>query len=373
MNCGHPFTGHEKYCPECGQKNKGSKITFSSFLKEVFNGFISLDAKVWTTLVPLLIKPGKVSRDFIEGKRARYSNPFQFYLTVSILFFIMLGLVDRYQEFKELSEGKTEKTVNLSDLENEVKKNPDSIINSITQDFSKEIKNLEKVPGLQNIQKQGLDSLTIKKVSDSIKSNIKKKANQKDDDFDIAINGDTDNVINKMVKYQKEHPDIPMDDALDSLKLKKELWNRFLYTKAKKINSFMSDTYEGQKEFIREMISYASVSIFILLPIFTLFLKFVYIRRKFTYVEHLIFVFHTQTVFFILLTIFFLAGLASGSENVAWIFSILFLIYLFIALKNFYKQGFFKTFFKFLILNFAYMLFASVGFLILLLVTFASY
>ena len=80
------------FCPECGQKNKGSKITFATFLKEVFNGFISLDAKVWTTLIPLLIKPGKVSRDFIEGRRARYTNPFQFYISVSIVFFLILFL-----------------------------------------------------------------------------------------------------------------------------------------------------------------------------------------------------------------------------------------------------------------------------------------
>ncbi len=66
FNCGHPFFGNEKFCPECGQINKNPKITFGSFIHEVFNGFISWDSKFWTTFIPLLIKPGKVSRDYIK-------------------------------------------------------------------------------------------------------------------------------------------------------------------------------------------------------------------------------------------------------------------------------------------------------------------
>ena len=70
LNCGFPFSGQENFCPECGQKNKGDQLTFGSFMNEVFNGFTSWDAKFWTTIIPLLIKPGKVSLDYVEGKRA---------------------------------------------------------------------------------------------------------------------------------------------------------------------------------------------------------------------------------------------------------------------------------------------------------------
>ena len=51
----------------------------------------------------------KVSKDFVSGKRQRYSNPFQFYLTVSILFFLIVGLTNTYQEFREFSDGGTQK------------------------------------------------------------------------------------------------------------------------------------------------------------------------------------------------------------------------------------------------------------------------
>lgn len=179
--------------------------------------------------------------------------------------------------------------------------------------------------------------------------------------------------MTKMVNYQKEHPEVGVDSALTTLDIPVTLSNRFLYSRANKINSFLTNTSEENKKLQKEIISYASVSIFIFLPIFTLFLRFLYIRRKFTYVEHLIFVFHTQTVFFILLTIFFLLNLIARAESITWIFSILFLIYLLIAMKKFYKQGYFKTFFKFLMINLAFVIFGSLGFAILSMVTFMIY
>lgn len=357
-NCGHPFFGHEKYCPECGQKNKSKKITFKSFIKEVFNGFISFDGKFWTTLLPLLTKPGKVSRDFIDGKRARYSNPFQFYLTVSIVFFIILGLADRYQEFKELQEGRTVQTANIVDIQKQIEQTPDSILKKTTDEINNQLNNLNKINGVK------IDSITPEQVKNQTGVNNNRGSAF---NFDPGKN----NTITKMNDFQKAHPEVPMDAALDSLKLKKSFWNRFLYTKAKKINAFATNTQEENKKFMQEIVSYASVSIFIFLPFFTLFLRFIYIRRKFTYVEHLIFVFHTQTVFFILLTLFYLLGLATGNENIAWIFTVLFIVYLLIAMKKFYKQGYIKTFFKFCILNLGYIVLGSIGFAILSAVAFA--
>ena len=49
-----------------------------------------------------MIKPGKVSKDYISGKRSRYSNPFRFYLSVSIFFFIIIELTKKYNEFQAI-------------------------------------------------------------------------------------------------------------------------------------------------------------------------------------------------------------------------------------------------------------------------------
>lgn len=262
-------------------------------------------------------------------------------------------MADKYQEFKELQEGTTVQTANFSGITNQTEQTPDSIIKKTTDKINTKLSDLNKISGVK------IDSITSEQV--------RNRNNRQIFNFDRGQNI----TITKMVDYQKAHPEIPMDAALDSLKIEKGFWNRFLYTKAKKINAFNTNSREENKKFLQEIISYASVSIFIFLPFFTMFLRFIYIRRKFTYVEHLIFVFHTQTVFFILLTLFYLLGLATGNENVVWIFTIIFLLYLIIAMKKFFKQGYIKTFIKFCILNLGYIVLASIGFAILSAVAFA--
>ena len=354
LNCGHPFFGNEKYCPNCGQKNKSKKITFKSFLVEVFNGFISWDAKFWKTLIPLLTKPGKVSKDYISGKRSRYSNPFQFYLSVSILFFIILGLTKKYNEFQDFGKKEIANNFNAIELQNNVTLKKDSVFNNIYfNDAFKNLDSIETSKALALVNK----SNNFDELTSSLKSQIQNETG----------------LFGKMMSYHENHKKKSIDDSLDSLKIDKNFRNRFNYLMAQKIISLFSDIKGEQKKFWSELISYASISIFIFLPIFTLFLKLIYIRRKFTYVEHLIFVFHTQTVFFILLIIFYTLNLATNKDNISWIFVVLFLVYLLSALKRFYNQGYFKTFLKFCLLNFIFTILGIVGFMILSIIAYTLY
>jgi len=354
LNCGHPFFGNEKYCPNCGQKNKSKKITFKSFLVEVFNGFISWDGKFWKTLIPLLTKPGKVSKDYISGKRSRYSNPFQFYLSVSILFFIILGLTKKYNEFQDFGKKEIDNKFSTIELQNNTGVKKDSIFNSIYfNDAFKNLDSIETSKALALVNK----SNNFDELTSSLKSQIQNEPG----------------LFGKMMSYHENHKKKSIDDSLDSLKIDKNFRNRFNYLIAQKIISLFSDIKGEQKKFWSELISYASISIFIFLPIFTLFLKLIYIRRKFTYVEHLIFVFHTQTVFFILLIIFYTLNLSTNKDNISWIFVVLFLVYLLSALKRFYNQGYFKTFLKFCLLNFIFAILGLVGFMILSIIAYTLY
>lgn len=306
-----------------------------------------------------MIKPGKVSRDFIEGKRNRYSNPFQFYLTVSVIFFLLIGLTESYEKFQSFRTGK--------------KKPPAiEVAKQIDPDNLKKIQTNGNIK-LQEVLKE-LDSSELKVISttlpqfkiDTTKVHRTTKAN------DWSFIGGGKNKYSRMQKYQKEHPDAEMDAALDSLKLEKTFLNRFFYNRIELGNDLINDN-DKQQAFNKQLISYASISLFIFLPIFTLTLKLFYIRRKFTYVEHLVFVFHTQTVFFLLLTIFFFINFFKGGEQIIAIFFLIFLIYLFIAMRKFYRQGRFKTFIKYTLLNTVYMILATIGVAIVSAISFALY
>ena len=361
FNCGHPFFGQEKFCPECGQKNKDKKITFKNFVSEVFNGFISWDSKFWTTFIPLLIKPGKVSRDFIDGKRQRYANPFRFYLTISVLFFLIVGATESYDRFNEFRQGKTQKTSINSSL-NDVKNKIDSIPAVVKSDLNKALNSLDSVDRadiLKNIPVLNTD--TVKKNT---------KPGIQVNKTGVQLNG-----LGKwdlFSDFYGKNKDLEIDDALDSLKVEKTFFNRFSYSRVQLIHDIANNPEKAQ-ELKKEVISYLSISLFVLLPLFTLFLKFYYIRRKFTYVEHLVFVFHTQTVFFLLLTIFFLLNYFNNQDFIIPVFLLMFLIYLYIAMRKFYNQGHIKTFIKFMLINISFSIISSFGFFIVATLAFMMY
>jgi hypothetical protein len=360
LNCGHPFFGREKFCADCGQANKGNKITFRSFVHEIFNGLFSFDTKFWRTIIPLLTSPGKVSKNYVSGKRNRYSNPFRFYLTISILFFLIVGISKSKEKFEKLTKENSETIGEI--LQKEFKKNTKELkkqdIDSLKKEMHDELDN-SFIPIPKGIQNKNLADLETD-VKDT--TAIKPKNRPSFDD---------DTKLGEFINYQIKYPESKIDPALDSLQYAKNFTNRFLYTRATIINSFLKDENNIGK-FADDFLSYGSISLFVFLPLFTLFLRFLYFRRKHTYVDHLIFVFHTQTVLFMLLSIVYLISFFTDITH-TWITFILFLLYLFLAMKKFYNQGYFKTVVKFLLLNIAYLFMGTIGVIIVGLISFVLY
>lgn len=358
FNCRHPFFGNEKFCPECGQINKNPKITFGSFIHEVFNGFISWDSKFWTTFIPLLIKPGKVSRDYIDGKRQRYANPFRFYLTISVLFFLIVGATESYDKFDEFRKGKPAKSTPTINAQ------IDSITAAIDPASIQFATNLNKA--LKKID--STDREQILKAIPALKLDSLKNNPYASNSIQISFIPD----FAKFYTFQKKYPNVKIEDALDSLNVEHTFFNRFLYSRVKAFNAMAGDN-KKREDFQKQMISYTSISLFIFLPLFTLFLKLFYVRRKYTYVEHLVFVFHTQTVFFLLSILFYLIYYFKPNDYMITIFLLLFSIYLYLAMRRFYQQGRFKTFMKFLLVNFSFFIVSSIGAVLIMGITFIMY
>ena len=117
--------------------------------------------------------------------------------------------------------------------------------------------------------------------------------------------------------------------------------------------------------FLKEFISTVPFAIFLFLPLFTVFLRLVYIRKNYTYTDNLVFSFYTQALFFILLIISFLIDQILGTTSIGWFF-LIFAIYLYLAMRRFYKQGWFKTTIKYVFLNTVFVILASVAALVFL-------
>jgi Protein of unknown function (DUF3667) len=78
-NCDNIYTG--PFCNNCGQKTP-HRFTLSHIFHELVHVFVHAD-KSFLSLVPkILTRPGMVALDYVEGRRKRYFNLFQYLLII---------------------------------------------------------------------------------------------------------------------------------------------------------------------------------------------------------------------------------------------------------------------------------------------------
>ena len=76
LNCGTPLTA--KYCPQCGQKANVGRLTWHHLGEEIAHFFTHIEQGFLKTTKDLLIKPGIVQKNYLDGKRKIYHKPIGF-------------------------------------------------------------------------------------------------------------------------------------------------------------------------------------------------------------------------------------------------------------------------------------------------------
>ncbi len=378
LNCNFPLRPEDNFCPNCGQENNVRNVPARYLIVELFEGFYSFDTKLWNTIKASLLKPGKITLDYLEGKRARYVPPLKFYLFISFVFFLLLGklsdnAIDSSNINGEILSDDDIGTMNIS--LNELLGNQKKYYNKDTNDVSS-----------INFDFKSKDSLllTIKSLQSAHDSVLNKLLLSED----IDTNSITRENLRSALAY------IPLDNAvLDSIKPKfgifgkvsfdtKEEYYKFKadiqnYNK-KQIDSVLVSKGEDPTWFNRQMLKKMgvydfkskdsikqitqailksiSLTMFIMMPLTAILLLLIFYRKKYYY-EHLIFTIHIHTIFFIIfsliLTIQIYISESFGAKLWGWSF-LLCMIYLVISLRNNYKQSWGKTIAKFILMSIPY-------------------
>jgi hypothetical protein len=86
-NCGASLTG--RFCSNCGQSADVHVPSTRELLHEALEGLTHSDSRLWATLKCLLFKPGKLTQEFVAGRRTAYLPPFRLYLILSVTFFLV--------------------------------------------------------------------------------------------------------------------------------------------------------------------------------------------------------------------------------------------------------------------------------------------
>lgn len=335
LNCGQPLRIDDLFCSNCGQKNDVRTLQISELLSEFFTSFYSINSRFLKTIIPLISKPGKVTKEYAKGKRMSFMNPFRFYINVSIFFFLLQGIFGFFDSFEEVSASKLSPEINSSlTLDSVGKKKIDSILIS------------------ENVKFKPID--TIKDLNLSLSNNftfIKK--------------------IENSYKFYNQHKELSVEDALDSLNYPPTFNNRLIYKKSSDLVKLMDDE-SYRKKIATDINSKLSIALFLMLPFFALFYKLVYIKTKCTYLEHLIFIFHTQSVFFLYLIFFFLFDRVFNTNVGTPLLILTFGYYLYKAMKYFYNQSRLKTFLKYSMLVFVFFVLSVINMVFLSIFSFAT-
>lgn len=88
LNCGTALIG--EFCHACGQNGHVHK-TLMSIGHDLLHGVFHFEGKVWRTLPMLVAHPGKLTRRYIDGERARFVSPLALFLFFVFLMFATIS------------------------------------------------------------------------------------------------------------------------------------------------------------------------------------------------------------------------------------------------------------------------------------------
>jgi len=330
-NCHAALAG--EYCAVCGQRHEPHVHTVAHFAGEAFESVSHADSRLWRTLWYLLARPGFLTREFFAGRRVRYLPPFRLYLVISLAFFLVVGLPEGVTADVGDDEPTAERVENMNAAAAALEK--------------------ETGPGSEELR---MAAARIRQQAAREKAAL---AAEEADSTDAA----PDSVVEPKIGLQDQNA---MTEFCDEFKNPDRAGNQN-YAKLHRACAKISE--DGGKELARTVAHNIPRAMFVFLPLLALAMKPLYWRPKRYYVEHLLFLVHNHAFVFLVLTLGALldmipvVGEHLGLVTFAgWVYMIW---YLFRGMRNFYGQGWWLTFAKYLQVGLSYIT-AAVTVLVLL-------
>lgn len=373
-NCHLPLSG--PFCANCGQEADSKLKYFWVVIMHLLDDIFSFDSRASRTLFPLLTRPAFLTNEYFAGRRVHYVPPLRLYLFISIVFFLTL---------KFFIAAENNKTITVSDKQALITQ-----VKSHIKGLKTERSEVEKKQDASNDVSDNISTLD---------ADIAKFTVYLDDlnsDYSLGNNKQIIKLTRELLELEFEQikEELPADekerfDSLIASRLKAKdgtqnnqaikiannddgtLSFDFLSDeKNKKVNAFAKElTDKAEKAFntdtgplIEQVIGKLPQLMFILLPLFAVLLKVMFIFSKRLYMEHLTVALHSHSFIFIaillseVLDVFndylepTYSTLASFTGVVAGGILLWIPIYLFLMQRKVYKQGYFFTLVKFTII-----------------------
>jgi len=370
LNCNADLVG--RYCHVCGQENLEPKETVWHLVQHFFNDITHFDGKFFETVKFLMWKPGFLSKEYMAGRRMSYLNPIRMYVFTSAIFFIILFSLKKPEDM--IGSGAKPKSlaqlqIKRAGLAKAVASNDDDDgdNSAALRKLNAQVAMIRKVYGdstKKTFSRTELEELELQAYNDSLKADGISKADRDRISSYVKVIQDPESGTHFMGINPNNYKTVEEYDSAEQ-KLPADLRDGWIMTRVTRRVITMDEENHADRARFREhlieniMHSFPKI-LFVSLPIFALILNILYFRHKqYLYVDHGIFTIHLYCATFVLLLVAMLLGQLEGVVPWGWLRTILILlivgvniymlIYLYKAMRGFYRQRRAKTFVKYFI------------------------
>lgn len=329
LNCGAHV--EDRFCSHCGQENTDPRESLGHLIGHFLSDITHYDSKFFTSLRDLLFKPGFLTLEYNAGRRNSYLNPIRMYIFVSAIFFIVLfGGSESAPPIPEEAHpaGTFAFSQRIADSLREASRDlaSDSVRHAVYLDLAARL----DTPVAASTDEEALGLHMIDLVSE------------------LSI---VENKYHSVAQY----------DSIQAALSKSDREGRFQRWYTHRMIRLRLEHPGRGPIVIRQNVGEDIPKImFVLLPLFALFVRFFYSGKKYLYTQHVIFSLHFHCFVFIVLAIevplsHFFESLW-GIAGLAGVVLLLFYIYMGLALARAYGQSLWLSFVKAFALSILYML-----------------
>jgi hypothetical protein len=343
QNCGAELIG--PHCAQCGQAAVDYRRSFRHVIVDVLDSFLNWDSKFFATIGLLIVKPWRLTNEFLAGKRVRYLHPLRLYLLASILFFFA---VNYGAKGLRLEPGKISE------------KNRSAVASAVAEKRDEIEAELDKENLSADQRKKAQDALDYlskpSAAATAAAGNGPSPTTTPPASPTITLAASPADPEKRTYGAVNERPFL----VFDADKKSSTPFERWLETRAKEK---MGEHGTKMGLFITTLFSNLPYMMLCCIPLFAFVLKVLYLRRHIFYVDHLVYALHIHTFFYTAIMLIVLATM--GLNRIApptlagWVIAllwILFVVQIFLSIRRVYRQGWFMSTLKFLVGGFAYLI-----------------
>ncbi len=307
-NCHYPMPPQAKYCPQCSQHYTDGRETFGHMIHELIHTKFHLDSAFFNTLRYIFI-PGKLTLEYFQGKHKRYAHPVRLFLVLGVLCFALIQGKLFYHD----------------------KNTP--VHNSIYAEIAR-VEIAEQMDSLQERWLLHHPGKGEKAVLDSVRHFLMEGEDSVSLGNIVSLGTDQGTPL-RLSKHDAFL--LPHDSLVKKYDIK-GFWSELGVKQARR--AIIEGEY-GLKYFISKLF----YTLFLMLPVIALFMKLLYIRHTYLFVEHFIFLLHYHCFLFALMSVLmffsqYVSNLVIGLSVAGTA------VFFFLALRRVYRQGWFKTLVK---------------------------